>query len=164
MRCVEARARLQDLHDAGGLPGDGLARHLAGCTACAGFREFLDSFGGQARDALDAAAAGMPRPDYRALFSRAAEGRRPVASPARRFRLAFASAAAVIAAGIGIAAGARAWVGHRDRARVVSSVDSFVEELFAEPLLADAGFPVGGQVSEFRDWLEDAPRFESILR
>ena len=34
-------------------------------------------------------------------------------------------------------------------------MSGFVEDIFAEPLLADAGFPVDDQVSGFRDWLED---------
>jgi predicted anti-sigma-YlaC factor YlaD len=155
MRCAEARARLQDLRDTGRAPDEEIAAHLAGCSGCAAFGTFLEGLGGRAREALDAAAAGLPRPDYPAIFARAAEERERAAFTARRSRLTFASAAAVLVAGIGIAVGVRAWVGHRDQARVVSSVSWFVEDIFAEPLLADAGSPVDGQVSGFRDWLED---------
>ena len=155
MTCAEARARLQHLHDAGRAPDGELATHRAGCTGCTAFETFLEGLGGRAREALDAAAAELPRTDYPGIFSRAAEEREKTAFTARRSRLTFASAAAVLVAGIGIAAGARAWVGHRDQARVVSSVSWFVEDIFAEPLLADAGFPVDDQVSGFRDWLEN---------
>jgi predicted anti-sigma-YlaC factor YlaD len=153
MTCAEARARLQDLHDAGGTPDGELAAHLGGCPGCAAFEAFLGGLGGRAREALDTAAAGLPRPDYPGVFARAAEEQ--AALTARRSRLTFASAAAVLVAGIGIAAGARAWVGHRVQAMMVTSVSVFVEDIFAEPLLADAGSPVDGQVSGFRDWLED---------
>ncbi|OHD69656.1 MAG: hypothetical protein A2177_10075 [Spirochaetes bacterium RBG_13_68_11] len=155
MRCAEARARLQDLYDAGRAPDEELAAHLKGCTGCAAFGTILGGLGGRAREALDAAAAGLLRPDYPGIFARAAEERERAAFTARRSHLRFASAAAVLVAGIGIAVGARAWVGHRDQAKIVTSVSWFVEDIFAEPLLADAGFPVDGQVSGFRDWLED---------
>ena len=155
MKCAEARARLQDLHDAGRLPGEELAAHLAECGGCAGFQAFLAGLGGEAREALDAASAGMPRPDYPSLLARDGEERGKAAVPSRRIRLAFASAAAVLVAGIGITAGVGAWVVDRDRRSVASNVNSFVEELFAEPLLADAGPPVDVGGSGFREWLED---------
>ena len=155
MKCVEARARLQDLHDAGRLPGEELAAHLAGCGGCAGFQAFLAGLGGEARAALDAASAGLPRPDYPSILARDGGEREKSAFAARRLRLAFASAAAVLVAGIGITAGVHAWVVDRDRRSVVSNVTSFVEELFAEPLLADAGPLVDGGGSGFREWLED---------
>ena len=155
MTCAEARARLQDLCDAGQAPDEELAAHLAGCTGCTAFETFLGGLGGRVREALDAAAAALSRPDYPGIFVRAAEERERAAFTARRSRLTFASAAAVLVAGIGIAVGARAWVGHRDQARMVSSVSWFVEDIFAEPLLADASVPVDDQVSGFRDWLED---------
>ncbi len=155
MTCAEVRGRLQDLHDAGQSPGEELAAHLAGCTGCSGFRALLDGLGGRACEALDAAAAVLPRPDYPAIFARAGEEREKAAFTARRSRLTFASAAAVLVAGVGIAAGVRAWIGQRDRDMVVSSVNGLVDELFAEPLLADAGYPVENQLPDFRDWLED---------
>ena len=155
MTCVEARARLQDLHDEGRAPGEELAEHLAGCAGCAGFQAFLAGFGGRAREALDAAAASLPRPDYPSILASAGEEREKAAFPARRLRWAFASAAAVLVAGVGIAAGVHALVVDRDRHAVASNVNGFVEELFARPLLADAGFPIDGKGSGFRDWLED---------
>jgi len=155
MRCAEARARLQDLQDAGRRPGEELAAHLAGCSGGAGFQAFLAGLGGEARAALDVASAGLPRPDYLSILARAGEEREKAAFAARRFRLAFASAAAVLVAGIGISAGVHAWVVDRDRRSVASNVNSFVEELFAKPLLADAGPPVNGGGSDFREWLED---------
>jgi predicted anti-sigma-YlaC factor YlaD len=155
MRCAEARARLQDLRDTGQAPDEGLAAHLAGCSGCAAFGTFLEGLGGRVREELDTAAAGLPRPDYPAIFAQAAEEREKAARAARHSRLTFASAAAVLVAGIGIAVGVRAWVDHRDQAKVVSSVSGFVEDIFAEPLLADAGFPADDRVSDFRDWLEE---------
>jgi predicted anti-sigma-YlaC factor YlaD len=155
MTCAEARTRLQDLRDTGQAPDEEIAAHLAGCTGCAAFGTFLEGLSGRAREALDAAAAGLPRPDYPGIFARAAEERERAAFAARRSRLTFASAAAVLVAGIGIAAGVRAWTGRRDGNMVIAHVNGFVDELFAEPLLADAGFPVDVQVSGFRDWLED---------
>jgi hypothetical protein len=155
MTCVEARARLQDLHDAGGAPAGELAAHLEGCDPCSRFWRFLAALGAETRDVLDAAAADLPRPDYPAIVSRTAEAREKAAFPARRFRLVFMTAAAVLVAAGGISAGVSAYVGSRERNRVADQVGSFVDELFAEPLLADAGFPVDGQASGFRDWLED---------
>jgi hypothetical protein len=154
MTCTEARVRLQDLHDAGRAPDGELAAHVAGCGGCSGFAAFLSGFGTTVRGALEASSEILPRPDYPGVFARAAQEREKAAFAARRFRFVFASAAAVLVAGVGIAAGARAWVGSRDRAMVATSVNGFVDELFAEPLLADAGFPVDGQVSGLRDWLE----------
>jgi hypothetical protein len=61
----------------------------------------------------------------------------------------------VLVAGVGIAAGVRTWVGQRDRAMIADSVNGLVDELFAEPLLANAGPPIEDQVPGFRDWLED---------
>lgn len=152
MRCAETRRRLQDLHDGGGEPAGRVAAHLSGCAACRDFREFLEGIGGRARAALDGAAAGLPRPDYAAIRARAELERRREAVRASRTRLALVSAAA--AAGIGIAVGVRAWIDRRDLARMAASVDAFVEELFAEPLLADAGLPLEGECRGFRDWLE----------
>lgn len=155
MRCAETRKRLQDLHDEGGRPSGEVAAHLAGCAACREFRLFLEGIGGRVRATLDGAAAGLPRPDYAAIRVCAEfERRRREALRASRTRLAFASAAAVLVAGIGIAVGVRAWIGRRDLARMAASVDGFVEELFAEPLLADAGFPLEGEGGGLRDWLE----------
>ena len=155
MRCAEARARLQALHDAGQAPDAGLGRHLAGCAGCSGFAAFLSGFGTAAREALDAASAGLPRPDYPGIVARAAEAGQRAVFTARRSRLAFAAAAAVLAAGVGFAVGARAWVGHGDRAMVATGVRGFVDELFAEPLLAHAGFPVEERGTGFREWLEE---------
>jgi predicted anti-sigma-YlaC factor YlaD len=155
MRCAKARARLQELRDAGLGPDEELAEHLEVCPGCAAFETFLGGLGGRACEALDAAAAALPRPDYPGIFARAGEERERAAFTARRSRLAFASAAAVLVAGFGIAAGVRAWIGRRDGNMVVASVNGFVDELFAEPLLTDAGFTVDNHVSGFRDWLED---------
>jgi hypothetical protein len=155
MMCTEARVRLQDLRDTGQAPDEELAAHLAECSGCAAFGTFLEGLGGRVREELDAAAAGLPRPDYPAIFTQAAEERQKAGFTPRHSHRTFASVAAVLVAGIGIAAGARAWVGHRDQAKVVSSVSGFVEDIFAEPLLADAGFPADDQVSDFRDWLEE---------
>jgi predicted anti-sigma-YlaC factor YlaD len=154
MTCTEARARLQERHDAGQAPGGEIAAHLAGCPGCSAFASFLAGFGTGAREALDAAAAGLPRPDYPGIFARAAEAKEKAAFAARRFRLTFAAAAAVLVAGIGLSLGVRAWVGHRDRAMIAASVNGFVDDLFAEPLLADAAYPLEDEGSGFRDWLE----------
>jgi predicted anti-sigma-YlaC factor YlaD len=156
MRCAEARAQLQEEHDAVRTPGTELADHLAGCAGCSAFAEFLAALGTGARDALDAATAGMRRPNYAEIFTRAMQTREQEAVRARRFRLTFASAAAVLVAGIGIAAGVHAWVGHRERVRVAASVNGFVEELFASPLLADADVPMDEGTVGLRDWLEGA--------
>lgn len=142
MTCVEARARLQDLHDAGLAPAGGLARHLEGCDACSRFRRFLAALGAETRDALDAAAADLPRPDYPAIFAQAAQ--------------ALVTVAAVLVAAGGISVGVSAYLTGRERNLVAAQVGTFVEALFAEPLLADAGFPVDVQASGFRDWLEDS--------
>jgi len=154
MTCTEARRRLQERHDAGFPPGEELARHLAGCAGCSGFAEFLADLGTGARDALDAAAAGMPRPEYAQIFARAGEEREKESFRARRFRLTLASAAAVLVVGIGVAAGVRSWIGRREMLRVSSSVNGFVEELFASPLLADADVPPDEGPAGLRDWLE----------
>lgn len=154
MTCVEARARLQDLHDAGLAPAGGLARHLEGCDACSRFRRFLAALGAETRDALDAAAADLPRPDYPAIFAQAA--REKAAFPAQRLRLALVTVAAVLVAAGGISVGVSAYLTGRERNLVAAQVGTFVEALFAEPLLADAGFPVDVQASGFRDWLEDS--------
>lgn len=154
MRCAEARGRLQELRDGGGAPAGKLAAHLAACAACREFRQVLEGIGVRTRAVLDDAAAGLARPDYAAIRDRGELERRRGALRRARFRLASVSAAAVVAAGIGIASGVRAWIGRRDLARMASRVDEFVEELFAEPLLADAGFPLEGDGAGFRDWLE----------
>jgi len=156
MTCAEARIRLQESRDVGREPGRELARHLAECPGCSAFAEFLATLGAEARDALDAAAAGMPRPDYAAIIARGGEERDRAAFRARRFRLSFASAAAGIAAGIGVAVGVRAWLGRAERLRVASSMNVFVEQLFAAPLLADADARVEDGSAGLRDWLEGA--------
>ena len=125
------------------------------CAGCSAFGEFLAGLGIGTREALDAAAAGLPRPDFPEIFARAGEAGEKAAFAARRSRLTFAAAAAVLVAGSGLALGVRAWVGHRDRAMIAASVNGFVDELFAEPLLAEAGFPVEDRVPTFREWLED---------
>jgi hypothetical protein len=155
MTCTEARARLQDLRDAGRAPDGELAAHRAGCAGCAAFDAFLAGLGGRAREALDGAAAGLPVPDYPAVFARGDAERRRAASTARRVRLAFASAAAVLVAGVGIAAGVLAWTGRRDRMLLEAGVNGFVDDLFAEPLLAEGSSTGGEQLPGFRDWLED---------
>ena len=97
----------------------------------------------------------MLHPDFPAIFSRAAAAREKAAFPAQRLRLALMTAAAVLVAAGGISVGVSAYLTGRERNLVATQVGSFVEELFAEPLLADAGFAVDGQASGFRDWLED---------
>jgi hypothetical protein len=154
MRCAQARGLLQELHDEGRSPGGELAAHLAACADCSVFAAFLARLGADARDALDAAAAGMPRPDYAEISARAGEERQRETFRARRLRLGFAAAAAVLVAGIGIAAGARAWVGRHDRLMVASNVSGFVDELFASPLLANATVPIDDGSGGLRDWLE----------
>ena len=155
MRCTEARTRLQDLYDTGQAPGGELSEHLAGCAACSRFQAFLRRLGGETRKTLDRAAASLPLPDYPAIFTRAEAARERTASAARRSRLAFASVAAALVACAGIAAGVIAYRGRLDRALVAANVDSFVDELFAEPLLVDTGYPPGEDVSDFRTWLND---------
>jgi predicted anti-sigma-YlaC factor YlaD len=155
MTCAEARSRLQDLHDAGRAPDRDLGAHLAGCAGCSGFAAFLGGLGVATREALDAAAAGLPRPDYPEILARAGEAKEKAAYAARRSRLTLASAAAVLVAGVSLAVGARAWIGRNDQAMVAAGVSGFVDELFAEPLLAEAGFPLEDRAPGFRDWLED---------
>jgi hypothetical protein len=58
-------------------------------------------------------------------------------------------------AGVAIAGGARAWIGHRDRALVAAQVSGFVDGLFAEPLLADAVASEDSSESGLHAWLED---------
>lgn len=165
MRCIEARFLLQQRHDAGQAPGaapgaeDGaLAGHLAECAECARFGRFLDGLGGEVRGALDAAATGMSDPDYAAVFSceaGSADGRDRARLAPRRLRIAFAAAAAVLVTGVGLTGGVKAWVDHRDQARLAEQVSGFVDGMFAEPLLADAGLPEAGSGSGLRSWLED---------
>jgi hypothetical protein len=155
MTCAEARCRLQDLHDAGRAPDRELGAHLAGCAGCSGFAAFLAGLGVATREALDAAADGLPRPDYPGILARAAEAREKAAFAARRSLLTFASAAAVLVAGVGLAAGVRAWIGRHDQAMVAAGVNGFVDELFAEPLLAEAESPLEDRAPGFRDWLEN---------
>ena len=154
MRCGEARDLLQQRHDEGRIPDGALARHLEDCAACARFAHFLGGLGGEVREALDEAAARMPGPDFPALFAGAADARDRARFAPRRLRPALAAAAAVLVAGAGIAGGARAWIGHRDRALVAAQVSGFVDELFAEPLLAAVEAPEDAAGSGLRAWLE----------
>ena len=162
MRCGEARDLLQRRHDEGRVPRaapgaeDGaLARHLEDCAACARFAHFLGGLGGEVREALDEAAARMPGPDFPAVFAAAADARDRSRFAPHRLRPALAAAAAVLVVGVAVAGGARAWIGHRDRAEVAAQVSGFVDGLFAEPLLADAGAPEGRSGSGLHEWLED---------
>lgn len=162
MRCVEARNRLQQRHDegrvAGAAPGaeDGaLARHLEDCAACARFARFLGGLGAEVRGTLDEDAARMPGPDFPAVFAGTADAGDRARFAPRRLHLALATAAAILIAGAGTAGGVRVWIGHRDRTLVAAQVSGFVDGLFAEPLLADAGPPAGRSGSGLRAWLED---------
>jgi len=154
MTCAEARIRLQEARDAGRPPGDELARHLTECPGCSAFAVFLARLGAEARDALDAAADGMARPDYAAIIARSSEERDREVFRARRLRLSFASAAAGIAAGICVAVGVRAWLGRAERLRVASRMNVFVEQLFSAPLLADVDARIADGPAGLRDWLE----------
>ncbi len=162
MRCIEARSLLQRRHDEGRAPGtapgaeDGaLARHLLGCAGCARFARFLGGIGGEVRGALDEAAARLPDPDYPAIFAVEADARDRARFAPRRARLGLAAAAAILVAGVGLSGGAKAWIEYRNRSLVAEQVSGFVDGLFAEPLLADAGAPRGQPVSGLRSWLED---------
>jgi hypothetical protein len=159
MRCGEARNLLQQRHDEWAAPsaeGGALARHLEDSAACARFARFLDGLGGEVREALDDAAARMPGPDFPAVFAGTSAARDRARFAPHRLRRALAAMAAVLVVGVGIAGGARAWIGHRDRARVAAQVSGFVDDLFAEPLLAEAGAPADASGSGLRAWLEDA--------
>jgi hypothetical protein len=63
--------------------------------------------------------------------------------------------AAIFVACAGIALGVLAHGARLDRARVAEHVGSFVDDLFAEPLLADAEYQRGEGVTDFRSWLEN---------
>ncbi len=68
----------------------------------------------------------------------------------------------MLVAGLGLTGGVRAWIDHRDRLlEVAAEVSGFVDGLFAEPLLADAGPPVEATGPGLRAWLEEAD--ESFL-
>ena len=162
MTCPDARKQLQECHDAGRTPDEALEQHLGGCEACSRFGRFLTALGAETRYVLDAAARDLPRPDYAAIFAR--EIRQPAqrSSAAPRLRLALVAAAAVLVAAGGVSAGVSAYLGNRERHRVAEQVGSFVDGLFADPLIADAGFPADGGASGLRDWLEDtepSPRY-----
>jgi hypothetical protein len=163
MRCGEARDLLQRRHDEWAAPGAGdspLDRHLEDCAACERFARFLGGLGGEVRAALDEVAARMPAPDYPAVFAAAAgtaDARERARFAPRRLHLALAAAAAVLVVSVGFAG--RAWIGQRGRALVAAQVSAFVDELFAEPLLAAVEAPEAAAGSGLRAWLEgtDAP-------
>ena len=150
MREIHRRMRrsLQELHDAGEAPQGRVLEHLAGCAACARFRETLGVVSVEMK-AREAAAALRPAPDYALIFSRAESararprsviqwfrGRIAFRAPKARMRLIFVSAAVVPVICIALAVGLRLQTGAKTR----SGVQSFVEDLYSVSFLEGAEY------------------------
>ena len=139
MTCARARALIQEAHDAGGPGSSDLQSHIAGCPGCSAFQSFVRGLGAEIRGELQSALAPAAPPDWNAILACAAsmQRQRRAIPP---LRIAIEAAAAVLVIGVGLGAGLLAWRTNEAHAHVSSSVDSFVESLFADPLLAGAEF------------------------
>lgn len=157
LSCRSAREALQDLHDHGldsAAAAPDLRAHLEGCAGCREFARFLGGFPAALREALEREMRLGPAPERGAASRRAPD----------RAALRWGLLAASLVAAAGLSLGAARTLGGYQAARTVrGEVSRLVEDLYAEPLLADAEpAPRRAELSDYLqqggsdvlDWLE----------